>query len=42
MPFHALVLSHCRSGGEVLYIGKRNHPEAEGVVSLDPHVHLVT
>jgi len=39
---HALVLSHCRSGGEVLYIGKRNHPEAEGVVSLDPHVHLVT
>lgn len=39
---HTLVLSHCQAGGEVLYIGKRNHPEAEGVVSLNPHVHLIT
>ncbi|MEG1733109.1 MAG: 4-hydroxy-3-methylbut-2-enyl diphosphate reductase, partial [Longicatena sp.] len=27
---------------DVLYIGKKNHPEAEAVCSLDEHVHLIT
>lgn len=39
---HALVKEHCRRGGDVIYIGRRNHPEAEGTVSLSDHVHLVS
>lgn len=38
---HDLVKAHCRSG-DVIYIGRHHHPEAEGTVSLSPRVHLVT
>lgn len=38
---HTLVREHVRHG-DVLYIGKRNHPESEGTVSLSPRVHLIT
>jgi 4-hydroxy-3-methylbut-2-enyl diphosphate reductase len=41
MKTHELVLQHCKHGGEVLYIGKAHHPEAEGTVSLDSHIHLI-
>lgn len=35
MYYHLLV-------GDVIYIGKKNHPEAEGVKGLDNRIHLVT
>ena len=38
---HTLVKEHCRRG-DVIYIGKKNHPESEGTVQLSPRVHLVT
>lgn len=39
---HKLVKDHIAKGGDVLYIGKKGHPEAEGTVSLSDHVHLIT
>ncbi|MEE8807306.1 MAG: 4-hydroxy-3-methylbut-2-enyl diphosphate reductase [Lactimicrobium sp.] len=38
---HTLVKEHVRNG-DVIYIGKKHHPEAEGTVSLSPRIHLVT
>jgi 4-hydroxy-3-methylbut-2-enyl diphosphate reductase len=37
---HELVRAHTQSG-DVLYIGKPHHPEAEGVLGLSPRVHLI-
>ncbi len=42
MKTHEIVRRHINHNGEVIYIGKRNHPEAEGVCSLSEHVHLVS
>lgn len=39
---HNLVKEHVRNGGDVLYIGKKGHPESEGTVSLSKRVHLIT
>lgn len=39
---HELVQSHCAKGGDVLYIGKKGHPESEGTVGLSDRVHLIT
>lgn len=36
-----LVREAIESGEEVLYIGKRSHPEAEAVLAISPHVHPV-
>lgn len=36
---HELIKNH---KGDVLYIGKKNHPEAEGTVGLSPCVHLIS
>jgi len=39
---HDLVRRLLAEGREVVYIGKRRHPEPEGVVGIDPaHVHLI-
>lgn len=38
---HTLVREHVKNG-DVLYIGKKNHPESEGTVSLSRRVHLIT
>lgn len=38
---HDLVISHAQKG-DIIYIGKKNHPEAEGTIGLSPRVHLVT
>lgn len=38
---HDLVRRHCEHG-DVLYIGKKHHPEAEGVEGLSPRVHLIS
>ena len=38
---HDIVRSHAALG-DVIYIGKKNHPESEGTVGLGEHVHLVT
>ena len=38
---HTLVREHVKHG-DVLYIGKKNHPESEGTVSLSDRVHLIT
>ncbi|HZS13123.1 MAG TPA: 4-hydroxy-3-methylbut-2-enyl diphosphate reductase [Candidatus Dormibacteraeota bacterium] len=39
---HDLVRSLLESGCEVIYIGKRGHPEPEGVVGIDPaRIHLI-
>lgn len=38
---HDLVKKHCEYG-DVIYIGKKNHPEAEGVVGLHRRVHMIS
>ncbi len=39
---HDLVRRLLAGGCEVIYIGKRRHPEPEGVVGIDPaHIHLI-
>lgn len=38
---HVLVKEHVKHG-DVIYIGKKNHPEAEGTTSLSNRIHLVT
>lgn len=37
---HKLIRDHTRTG-DVLYIGKRNHPEAEGAIGISERVHLI-
>lgn len=37
-----LVYEKLNEGYDVFYIGKRFHPEAEAVLSLSSHVHLIT
>ncbi len=39
---HDLVKQHIANDGDVLYIGKKGHPESEGTVSLSKRVHLIT
>ena len=38
---HELVREHVRSG-DVIYLGKHHHPEAEGTVGISSRVHLVS
>lgn len=38
---HTIVREHAEKG-DVIYIGKKNHPESEGTVGLSPRIHLVT
>ena len=38
---HTLVRRHVEHG-DVIYLGKHNHPEAEGTVGISPRVHLVS
>ena len=38
---HTIVREHA-AHGDVIYIGKKNHPESEGTVGLSSRVHLVT
>ena len=39
---HDLVRRLLSDGSDVVYIGKRGHPEPEGVVGIDPsHIHLI-
>ncbi|CCQ97444.1 1-hydroxy-2-methyl-2-(E)-butenyl 4-diphosphate reductase [[Clostridium] ultunense Esp] len=39
---HRLIEEKRAQGYEILYIGKRGHPEPEGAVGIDPaHVHLI-
>ncbi len=38
---HTLVKQHVQVG-DVIYIGKRNHPESEGTTQLSHRIHLVT
>ncbi|MBQ9327833.1 MAG: 4-hydroxy-3-methylbut-2-enyl diphosphate reductase [Solobacterium sp.] len=38
---HTLIRNHVKHG-DVLYIGKKHHPEAEGAVSLSERVHLIS
>ena len=37
-----LVKEKISDGYHVLYIGKKNHPEAEAVLAISNHVHLIT
>lgn len=37
---HKLIREHT-AHGDVLYIGKRNHPEAEGALGISERVHLI-
>lgn len=40
---HDLIRARIRDGFEILYIGKKGHPEAEGAVSIDEEkVHLIS
>lgn len=36
-----IVLEYLKNGYEILYIGKKNHPEASAVCDHNPHVHLI-
>ncbi|MEF9919600.1 MAG: 4-hydroxy-3-methylbut-2-enyl diphosphate reductase [Erysipelotrichaceae bacterium] len=36
-----IVANYLEKGFEVLYIGKKSHPEAEAICSLSNHVHLI-
>ena len=38
---HDIVKNHINNG-DVIYIGKKTHPEAEGVIALSDKVHLVS
>lgn len=38
---HDLIRSHVKDG-DVLYIGKKNHPEAEGAAGISERVHLIS
>jgi 4-hydroxy-3-methylbut-2-enyl diphosphate reductase len=39
---HQLIKERLLEGYEILYIGKKGHPEAEGVLALDKeHIHLI-
>ena len=38
---HDLIRRHVKHG-DVLYIGKKNHPEAEGAVGISQRVHLIS
>lgn len=40
---HDLIRNKLNQGYEILYIGKKGHPEAEGAVSIDSNkIHLIT
>ncbi len=40
---HNLIKAKINNGYDVLYIGKKNHPEPEGVMGIDKnHIHLIT
>ncbi|GCD81815.1 4-hydroxy-3-methylbut-2-enyl diphosphate reductase [Parageobacillus thermoglucosidasius] len=39
---HSLIQEKLADGYEIIYIGKKGHPEPEGAVGIDPiHIHLV-
>ena len=38
---HRLIRDHSKNG-DVLYIGKKNHPEAEGALGISDRVHLIS
>ena len=37
----SIVKDYLENNYDVLYIGKKNHPEAEAVVAISPHVHFI-
>lgn len=40
---HELIAQKVADGYDILYIGKKNHPEPEGAIGVAPaHVHLIT
>lgn len=40
---HDVIKNKINEGYDVIYIGKKNHPEPEGAIGIDPeHVHLVS
>lgn len=40
---HTLIKTALDAQQEILYIGKKGHPEAEGTIAIDPeHIHLIT
>lgn len=36
-----LILEYINNGYDVVYIGKKNHPETEGIISESNHIHLI-
>lgn len=38
---HDLIKGHLKGGKEILYIGKKHHPEAEGALAISNKVHLI-
>lgn len=37
-----IVKKHLAEGYDILYFGKRNHPEATAILSISPKIHLIT
>ncbi len=37
-----IVKEKIKEGYQILYIGKKNHPEAEAVLAISPKIHLIT
>lgn len=38
----AVIRQHLDQGYDVIYFGKKNHPEAEAVISISDKIHLIT
>jgi len=38
---HRLVRAHLQKGDTILFIGKNHHPETEGILGIDPSIHLI-
>ena len=36
-----LIIDHLKDGYEIFYIGKKSHPEAEAILALSNHIHLI-
>ncbi len=39
---HNIIKEHINKGYEIIYIGKENHPEPEGVLGISDKIHLVS
>lgn len=39
---HNIIKDYLKNDYEIIYIGKKNHPEPEGVLAISPHIYLIS